>query len=191
MRNSPAWASMLLLLLTFVGYTAIAETPESVPSEVGCNECDSEEIAELHTTFQTEGDGTISVDGDGNAIVIDSSAYAAPTPIRTRAANPTVSLQAECTTARQGTNRRSCNSSTRVHTVPVGYWINESSKSISYQHRRGSENDAHVSFDNYVQVVPGFYQPRTIKFWVHARSDGVNTRGKTKATVTVEYLRIP
>ena len=155
----------------------------------------------LTSTFKTDEKGKIVNGEDGLPIIVElrkeTKTSSAPRKASTVAKrrNPRVTLRASCTTSPQnGTNRRSCNSDVHSHTLPVGYWFVENTKSVSWHHRRGSTNKAYVTYADYVEVLPGFKAPRTVRFQVHARSKGsggIGTRGKSDASLTIDYLEIP
>lgn len=104
-------------------------------------------------------------------------------------------IVAECTT--EGTDasgaRHSCYSQVSPLTVPEGYVLAEKSLKGGFTGQNGSENDCRIGWADYVDVIPGVTQPRTITLQAYARSPKGHSsgRGWTKCKYTVEMVKLP
>jgi len=89
--------------------------------------------------------------------------------------------------------RHSATSDWTTFTAPAGYVIVEKEVQTAWKGRNGSENRVDVTFDDYVEIVPGtgIKQPRTVRIRSHARSPRHHhgARGWTKADVIVRQVK--
>ena len=107
----------------------------------------------------------------------------------------TQEIVAECTTDGTSTTgaRHSCDSQTSRITAPDGYVLSEKTLKGGVVKSNGSENECRVGWADYVDVIPGVTQPRTITLQAHARSPKGHSSGRGWATCkyTVEMVKLP
>ncbi|MCF7697636.1 hypothetical protein KPG66_16840 [Mycetohabitans sp. B2] len=107
----------------------------------------------------------------------------------------TQEIVAECRT--QGTSLPGavggCDSQVSRLTAPEGYALLRESLKGGLVEKNGSENDCRIGWADYVDVIPGVTQPRTITLQAHARSPKGHGfgRGWTKCKYTVEMVKLP
>lgn len=157
------------------------------------DDCHCSPKSSVYFTVKTNSDGSVAADARGNPEVIQIAAPSKQVAVTAYPLTGTrVSVAAECRTNEQrGTNRRACDSDWSVFTVPDGYVFSKDSRRDDWAVSTGSENDVYVEWADYTDVIPGLQAPRTMKVYVHARSDGIGTRGHSKCTVSAEYVVIP
>ncbi|MCF7697028.1 hypothetical protein KPG66_13375 [Mycetohabitans sp. B2] len=107
----------------------------------------------------------------------------------------TQEIVAECKT--EGTSfsgaRHSCDSQVSRITAPDGYVLSEKTLNGGLIQQNGSENECRVGWEDYVDVIPGVAQPRTITLQAHARSPKGHGSGRGWSTCkyTVERVKLP
>lgn len=103
-------------------------------------------------------------------------------------------IVAQCKT--EGTEasgvRHACDSQVNLITDPNGYVFAEKSLKGGLIEKNGSEYNCRVGWADYVDVVPGITQPRTITLQAHARSPKGHSSGRGWATCkyTIEMVKL-
>jgi len=95
------------------------------------------------------------------------------------------------TTPTNTSGRKTCNDY-EVHQLPPDYVFAENEKRTVWHSDIGSSNFVNVSFEDYVEVIPGsgYKLPRRMKVHGHARSgNGYGERGHTNATVYCRFFK--
>ena len=104
-------------------------------------------------------------------------------------------IVAECTTRPTGPDGviHICNSQVSRLTAPGGYVLSEKTLKGGLVESNGSENECRVGWADYVDVIPGVTQPRTITLQAHAKNPKgyLVGRGWTKCKYTVEMVKLP
>ncbi len=107
----------------------------------------------------------------------------------------TQEIVAECETKPTGGDgvRHNCDSQVSRITVPNGYVLAEKSLKGGFISEAGSSNECRVGWEDYVDIVPGITQPRTITLQAHAKGPKGHWagRGWTKCKYTVEMVKLP
>lgn len=114
-------------------------------------------------------------------------------------------LKAECTTKATEPNgtRHSCTSQADLLNAPDGCVFNDreletedtDNDGIGWKWigKNGSENDVYFKFSNPIEIIPGtgLTYPKTVEFWVHARSPKGHSsgRGWSRAIAGGQFIR--
>jgi hypothetical protein len=94
------------------------------------------------------------------------------------------------TTPTDSSGRKTCNDD-EVHTLPPGWVFAQNEVRTVWHSDIGSSNTVDVSWDDYVEIIPGsgYRLPRTMRVHGHARSGhGQGERGHTDATVYCRFF---
>lgn len=104
-------------------------------------------------------------------------------------------LTCECTTKETGGDgvRHSCESNWDRNTAPENHVINKEKVNVEWLSQAGSENSYDMSWDDWVEIVPGtgLEFPRTVNVRVRARGPKgrFSGRGWSKIKVTGDYVK--
>ena len=104
-------------------------------------------------------------------------------------------LWAECLTRETGGDgvRHRCYSGWESIEAPEGYVLGQNSLEGGVKYRRGSENSCSVEWDDFVEVLPGIEQPKTLRIRAYARGPKghFSGTGKTNCGYTVMMVPVP
>lgn len=105
----------------------------------------------------------------------------------------TLSAVSQCTTDGTGGDgvRHACDSEVQTVTSPDGYVLAQNSLSGGLTSGNGSEQECHVSWTNFVEVIPNVTQPKTLKVRAHSRSPKGHWSGRGWAICKYTVILAP